>query len=931
MPNVTVNPIQTISVKVNPGTQPVVQSTSQFVGAQNPDVAAAIAQLQATNNTQNVSIIAIQSVNNSQNTNIQSAFNAANSAAVLAQSAFDKANTGSGGGISASGYLNNSVIFANTTGYLSNTGELAYYTSNSTFVSPNISATSIYQNGVDLLAFSQSAFNQANSAASNTIYAAGVNNTQNTNIIAIQAYANTLLPNTGSLITVNSASRLYLANPGSVANPALSIGATNRGFYDPSTGELGVIGGGWEQFRFGNASTTVNYGRVSGAATNSSPVFSVAGTDTNISATFQSKGTGAVNLATGSSGVNISNGNTVTAITRTSAGSGYTSVPSAVISPPTTPGGTQATFSPAMVGITAIVASGGTGYTLGDTLTIVGATGISSQLNVATLSGNAVATVTFANSGNMTALPTNPVSVTGGSGSNATFTMTYGLATTQPAPTIAGSGYVAQPTVTFSGGGGTGAAAYATVGSIPTVRSLGSSLSFNTSAGEGFRVDNIGFSTLTDFIYVRGGASVSGAYIGVNGSSTNTSIYQSSKGTGAIQFFTNNWLQEQFRVAHTPSAVNYVQVTGAANNAAPALSAQGSDSTIEMLYVAKGGRDNRFWSSSSAEQFRVIHTAGTIVNQTTVTGSATGIAPIFGVRGTDTDIDLALRPKGNGVVRLTSGLLFTGANTITGANNGITFVDGTRQITAAASNAYSQAAFNLANTLQGGLNTANANISLLQGGLNTANANIAYILGVDLAQNTSISVAYEQANSKTFTFTQNTAPATANSADRWLQIDTGVVYQNFGNTTSPVWAEFGPGGTVSNTSNATVPSAYSNQYVLTGTTTGNAETEIFVSPTFTRIPVAANTVVYYTADITCRRTDVSGDYGSFFLKGVAANSSTGVVSNVGLIYELIVARTDANFLVDLQADNTNKSVRVYVTGAIGKTLSWKCVINTVEV
>jgi hypothetical protein len=55
------------------------------------------------------------------------------------------------------------------------------------------------------------------------------------------------------------------------------------------------------------------------------------------------------------------------------------------------------------------------------------------------------------------------------------------------------------------------------------------------------------------------------------------------------------------------------------------------------------------------------------------------------------------------------------------------------------------------------------------------------------------------ANSKTYTFEQNTAPATANVSDRWVNIDTGVEYHNFGNTSSPVWAEVGPTGTLSNT------------------------------------------------------------------------------------------------------------------------------------
>jgi hypothetical protein len=46
------------------------------------------------------------------------------------QSAFNKANTAA----TTSGYLANSVIFANTTGYLSNTSNISFYTSNNTLV-----------------------------------------------------------------------------------------------------------------------------------------------------------------------------------------------------------------------------------------------------------------------------------------------------------------------------------------------------------------------------------------------------------------------------------------------------------------------------------------------------------------------------------------------------------------------------------------------------------------------------------------------------------------------------------------------------------------------------------------------------------------------------------------------------------------------------
>ena len=77
--------------------------------------------------------------------------------------------------------------------------------------------------------------------------------------------------------------------------------------------------------------------------------------------------------------------------------------------------------------VTVAVAAGGTGYTVGNTLTVVGGLGqIDTELTVSTVSGaGAVTGVTISNAGQYTTAPSNPVSVTGGSGSAATFTLTF--------------------------------------------------------------------------------------------------------------------------------------------------------------------------------------------------------------------------------------------------------------------------------------------------------------------------------------------------------------------------------------------------------------------------------------------------------------------------------------------------------------------------
>jgi hypothetical protein len=124
---------------------------------------------------------------------------------------------------------------------------------------------------------------------------------------------------------------------------------------------------------------------------------------------------------------------------------------------------------------------------------------------------------------------------------------------------------------------------------------------------------------------------------------------------------------------------------------------------------------------------------------------------------------------------------------------------------------------------------------------------------------------------------------------------------------------------------------YTNTYVLTGTTTNATQTEIFVNGVAnSRIPIATNVTAYYTMDIAARRTDVVGECAAFYLKSLATNVN-GTVSDVGSVYEVVVSRSDTNYLVDLKADNTTKSMTVLVNGVAGKTINWRAVVTTVEV
>jgi hypothetical protein len=73
------------------------------------------------------------------------------------------------------------------------------------------------------------------------------------------------------------------------------------------------------------------------------------------------------------------------------------------------------------------VTAAGTGYTAGDTLAVVGGIGtITTELTVSTVDmSGGITGVTITNAGQYSTAPTNPVSVTGGAGSAATFNVTF--------------------------------------------------------------------------------------------------------------------------------------------------------------------------------------------------------------------------------------------------------------------------------------------------------------------------------------------------------------------------------------------------------------------------------------------------------------------------------------------------------------------------
>lgn len=136
----------------------------------------------------------------------------------------------------------------------------------------------------------------------------------------------------------------------------------------------------------------------------------------------------------------------------------YTSVPALAFSAPQTAGSVQASGAASLLTYgTPTIGAGGTGYVIGDTITLP------NGVIVKVLTVNAGAILTFAaqgtsgtNAGSLASgsIPTNPVAQvsTSGAGTGATVNLTWCLGPVQNL--VPGSGYTAAPTLTLTGGGG---------------------------------------------------------------------------------------------------------------------------------------------------------------------------------------------------------------------------------------------------------------------------------------------------------------------------------------------------------------------------------------------------------------------------------------------------------------------------------------------
>jgi len=205
--------------------------------------------------------------------------------------------------------------------------------------------------------------------------------------------------------------------------------------------------------------------------------------------------------------------------------------------------------------------------------------------------------------------------------------------------------------VAITGGtinGTTVGATTAAAGTFTTLTATGQTSLGGAAGSEGLRVNTV--ASAVNYVAVQGDTSIS-PKISSAGSGTNLNLLLSSKGVSGIGFYSNGFAQQQLNVSHTASAVNYVQVTGAATGGRPTISAQGSDASAGLNIYGKAGGSMIFSCNGGSVVALQLNNTSSGVNYLQMAAGVTGTGPALSVAGSDTNIPLVLQPKGTGALQ----------------------------------------------------------------------------------------------------------------------------------------------------------------------------------------------------------------------------------------------------------------------------------------
>lgn len=170
---------------------------------------------------------------------------------------------------------------------------------------------------------------------------------------------------------------------------------------------------------------------------------------------------------------------------------------------------------------------------------------------------------------------------------------------------------------------------------------------FDPGGGVGFRINNTALAV--NYVNTAGSVAGGGTGLWATGNDSNVGMGISCKGSAGVGIYTDTWGVLGFSISHTASGVNYLQAQPSVTGNSAVITAQGADTNVSMWVSTKAAGPIKM-APGGLEALNVLRTASS-VNYFTVQGAVASSAPAISLAGTDTDIDMALSPKGAGVVR----------------------------------------------------------------------------------------------------------------------------------------------------------------------------------------------------------------------------------------------------------------------------------------
>jgi hypothetical protein len=190
---------------------------------------------------------------------------------------------------------------------------------------------------------------------------------------------------------------------------------------------------------------------------------------------------------------------------------------------------------------------------------------------------------------------------------------------------------------------------------LEVVDSAGEHIRYNTTTEDGYE-DNpaqgnifLGAGTAPRAVLYRHGTASVPPTIYATGSAASINLAMRAKSNGAILLGNDQGWGAQIS-ASSASTVNRVELAGSATGAAVRVVANGDDTNLDIRMEAKGTGVAEI-RARGTRALRASNPSGTVVNWIDVGGSVASSPPGFTAAGSDTNIDLALVPKGTGNVR----------------------------------------------------------------------------------------------------------------------------------------------------------------------------------------------------------------------------------------------------------------------------------------